>query len=36
MPEDKKIAKILIEENNWIGHNCTKNFFEHQAVKDPT
>jgi hypothetical protein len=33
MPEDEKIAKMLIEEDIQSGHNCTKYFFELQAVK---
>jgi hypothetical protein len=33
MPEDEKIAKMLIEDYIQSGHNCTKYCFELQAVK---
>jgi hypothetical protein len=33
MPEDKKIAKMLIEEYIWSEHNFIKYYFELQAVE---
>jgi hypothetical protein len=35
MPKDEKIAEMLIEENIWLGHNCTTKIFCIRLSKIP-